>query len=162
MASGICSIQDCAAPSSRFASPALEAATIGRRMIRPQDRARCLPAERAIADSPPQYTVNALFPFRALSPPLSTECGASPRMLGARHGLPCVAAAVPRQFGLLFRTVMQFVVLSSLTTVALFLASLALLVLGRHIGERRLRTDPAGAFAGHGAVRSEERRVGQE
>jgi hypothetical protein len=47
---------------------------------------------------------------------------------------------------------MHFVILSTLSTFALFLASLALLVLGRRIGERRLRTDPAGAFAGHAAV----------
>jgi hypothetical protein len=47
---------------------------------------------------------------------------------------------------------MHFVILSSLSALALLLASLALLVLGRHIGERRLQADPGGAFAGHAAV----------
>jgi F0F1-type ATP synthase membrane subunit b/b' len=47
---------------------------------------------------------------------------------------------------------MQFVILSSLSALALFVASLALLALGRQIGERRLKADPAGGSAGHGAV----------
>jgi hypothetical protein len=41
---------------------------------------------------------------------------------------------------------------SSLSAFALLLASLAMLVLGRRIGERRLQADPGGAFAGHAAV----------
>ena len=47
---------------------------------------------------------------------------------------------------------MHFVMLSSLFAVILLLASLALMVLGRRIGERRLQADPGGAFAGHAAV----------
>src|SRR5262245_62423110 len=47
---------------------------------------------------------------------------------------------------------MHFVILSSLSAVALLVASLALLALGRRIGERRLQADPGGAFAGHAAV----------
>jgi hypothetical protein len=52
----------------------------------------------------------------------------------------------------MFGTAMEFVILSSLSSVALFLASLLLLVLGRRIGERRLRIDPTGGSAGHAAV----------
>ena len=47
---------------------------------------------------------------------------------------------------------MRFVILSSLWTIVLFLASLALLVLGRRIGARRLVADPDGGSAGHAAV----------
>ena len=47
---------------------------------------------------------------------------------------------------------MQFVILSSLWTFVLFLASLALLALGRRIGARRLQADPDGGSAGHAAV----------
>src|SRR5262245_48814192 len=47
---------------------------------------------------------------------------------------------------------MHFVVLSTLWTFILFVASLALLVLGRRIGARRLKADPDGGSAGHAAV----------
>lgn len=47
---------------------------------------------------------------------------------------------------------MRFVILSSLWTIVLFLASLALLALGRRIGARRLAADPDGGSAGHSAV----------
>ena len=47
---------------------------------------------------------------------------------------------------------MRFVIQSGLTALCLFLASLALLVVGRRVGERRLEADPAGGSAGHAAV----------
>jgi hypothetical protein len=47
---------------------------------------------------------------------------------------------------------MRFVILSGLSAVGLFLASLILLAVGRRIGERRLRLDPDGGSAGHTAV----------
>lgn len=47
---------------------------------------------------------------------------------------------------------MHFVIVSSLSALVLLLASVALLGLGRRIGEARLQADPGGAFAGHAAV----------
>ena len=47
---------------------------------------------------------------------------------------------------------MHFVILSTVWTFVLFVASLALLVLGRRIGARRLEADPDGGSAGHAAV----------
>src|SRR5262245_26850286 len=49
-------------------------------------------------------------------------------------------------------TIMRFVIQSGLTALCLFLASLALLAVGRRVGERRLEADPAGGSAGHAAV----------
>jgi hypothetical protein len=70
----------------------------------------------------------------AMSPWVSCE-GADDAQIGGLHG-----------------TAMHFVILSSLWTIVLFLASLALLVLGRRIGARRLAADPDGGSAGHAAV----------
>jgi F0F1-type ATP synthase membrane subunit b/b' len=50
------------------------------------------------------------------------------------------------------RTAMHFVILSGLWALVLFLASLLQLALGRRIGARRLKADPDGGAAGHGAV----------
>src|SRR5262245_7722840 len=92
-----------------------------------------------------KYTDKALFQFTG-----------GPRAYSRRYALSLPRQRLNRRRCCLFfrgrEHRMHFVILSSLSAVALLLASLTLLVLGRRIGERRLQADPGGAFAGHGAV----------